>query len=242
MKAWDFPPSQIDLYKHYSHDRDPFLCCYNILMHVPSEEKPFKRIAHCIDCTSQWKKCFAKVSFDMYSATNKHSSPSQQHPIKFTNLSWRNWPIALPFSSVCLWMEESAATRDFAFGLLRGSYCKQREANHTSLVPESFADRGIYHLVGILIWPLTIDIPHAANKQNDWYSYIPNYLLCFDDKPKAIHIRTLAWDLAHCVGSPYHDLDLVFGLWFLVLWWWIALGANGWGQGAQWGLNCFLVK
>ena len=41
-------------------------------------------------------------------------------------------------TSVSFWRDMKEVTRDFAFGLSRASYCKQREAKRTSSVPSSF--------------------------------------------------------------------------------------------------------
>lgn len=43
------------------------------------------------DCL-QWNKCFARVSWGIYSATNRRSSPSAQNPIRFTSRSCLTWP------------------------------------------------------------------------------------------------------------------------------------------------------
>lgn len=41
-------------------------------------------------------------------------------------------------TSASFWRDIRAVTRDFAFGLSRASYCKQREAKRTNSVPSSF--------------------------------------------------------------------------------------------------------
>lgn len=47
----------------------------------------------------QWKRCLESVSFGMYSATKRRSSPSAQHPIRFTSLLCLTFPT--PEASVC---------------------------------------------------------------------------------------------------------------------------------------------
>ena len=44
----------------------------------------------------------------------------------------------MEYTSVSFWSDKRDATRDFAFGLSRASYCKQREAKRTNSVPSSF--------------------------------------------------------------------------------------------------------
>lgn len=48
----------------------------------------------------QWKRCLESVSLGIYSATNSLSSPSAQHPIRFTNLLCLTFPT--PAASDCL--------------------------------------------------------------------------------------------------------------------------------------------
>ena len=49
---------------------------------------------------------------------------------------------------------------------------------------------------------LQVFSPHAVDEKNIWYTYMPYDSLYFDNEPEAIHVRTLAWDLAHCIGPP----------------------------------------
>ncbi len=44
------------------------------------------------DHNLQWKRCLARVSWGIYSATSKRSSPSLQYPIRLTNLSCLTCP------------------------------------------------------------------------------------------------------------------------------------------------------
>lgn len=48
----------------------------------------------------QWKRCFARVSFGINSATSNLSSPSQQQPIRLASRSFRSCPTILASSCI----------------------------------------------------------------------------------------------------------------------------------------------
>lgn len=53
---------------------------------------------------------------------------------KINNIRLLRWQVN---TSVSFWRAVRAVSSDFAFGLSRGSYCKQRDANRTNSVPSS---------------------------------------------------------------------------------------------------------
>lgn len=55
----------------------------------------------------QWKRCLERVSFGIYSATNRRSSPSAQQPIRFTILLCRTLPT--PEASICRFIQEKSS-------------------------------------------------------------------------------------------------------------------------------------